>query len=174
MRPSKLTQNVTRCVLGLGLMYVIVYGGARLLYDVEFQQDAALALAQLEEVNELTRAAWIDSLEISWAKEAFIANGLAPPPPPPIPDCLSQEVALDVLAKVDVLLKAFVARGAGVVSVFNLHWSFSGALFFMFTLQTTIGYGTSRVAWRSPPRGRECSPLPIKATPPSTQHPLAC
>ena len=132
MRPA-----VTSLV-GLLTLSAVVLVGAALTLRPEYHKDVDHAAEVLETVNALVKELWVEPLTIPWVEDSLRSRGLTPPPPPPAPECINATEELRALDAFDKFAKDQVAEGAAVVSALDLHWSYAGSLFFMFTLQTTI------------------------------------
>lgn len=130
------------CIATLAVFSALVFVGASLIRGPEQEADTLLAAAQLFQINNITRDVQFAPFRMEWVDDSLASLGMAPPPSPPALTCIEGAIVLDLLAKVDALMKKIIARAAGLVDVFNLQWSYAGSVFFMFTLQTTIGYGS--------------------------------
>ena len=108
----------------------------------EFSLELDAAANSLELTNSLVKELHVQPLTVDWVQKSLADRGLVPPPPPPRPDCINSTVVLEALTRFDLASKARVKTGTAVVDARDLHFNYAGSLFFMFTLQTTIGYGT--------------------------------
>ena len=140
--PERSVHPAVAPVAALLALSAVVLVGTALTITPEYHEDVDQAANLLGTVNGLVKKLWVEPLTIPWVDESLRSRGLTPPPPPPAPDCINATEELRALDAFDRFAKDQVAEGAAVVSALDLHWSYAGALFFMFTLQTTIGYGT--------------------------------
>lgn len=140
----------------LAAFVLVVYAGAALLKVPELAGDVARATERLGELNAIASSLGIKPWTLPWvdggstldvvtieaaARAAADAVQSSTPSPPPAP-CMAANDVLRDFAAFDALNKEEVASAAQVESIESLNWSYDGALFFVFTVVTTIGYGT--------------------------------
>ena len=136
--PVQTVRPAVASVTALLTLSAIVLVGATLTLNPEYHKNADQAAEVLGTVNALVKELWVAPLTIPWVDDSLRSRDMTPPPPPPAPECINATEELRALDAFDRFAKDQVAEGAAVVSARNLHWSYAGSLFFMFTLQTTI------------------------------------